>query len=237
VGRDLTPAEVKELLGAYALGALDDDEREQVERLVLTDQDARAELHALQLGAAWLARSDLRPAPHVWEGIQEQMDTEVLPPPVSLADRRLRRGRRLVAAAVAAVIAIGAVVFVATVDSGGPGGTSVEAAARAAIRDPDAERLDLRAPDGTVAARLAVYDDGRGYFVDTDLPPLEDRRTYQLWAITDEGPVSAAVLGRSPGAAELRRGTDATKFAITVERKGGSPVPTGTFVASTGVAQ
>jgi anti-sigma-K factor RskA len=234
VGRDLSPAEVKELLGAYALGALDDDEREQVERLVLTDQDARAELHALQLGAAWLARSDLRPAPRVWEAIQSQMGAGA---PASLEDRRRRRSgpRRLVAFAAAAVVAVGVVVGVATLtgDSGTP---SVETAAQAALRDPGTTRFDLRAPDGTVAGRLAVYPDGEGYFLDRSLPALGERRTYQLWAIADDGPVSAAVLGPSPRAAEIRAGADTTKYAITVERKGGNARPTGAFVASTGDA-
>src|SRR6185295_16574978 len=174
-------AEVKELLGAYALGALDDDERQQVERLVLTDQDARAELHALQLGAAWLARSDLRPAPRVWDAIQQQMEP---PAPTALEDRRRRPRRRLVAFAAAAVVAAGVVVGIATLEGSGPKPTSVEAAARAAIRDPDAEHLDLLGPDGSLEARLAVYEDGHGYLGDSSLPRLDDRRTYQLWAIT-----------------------------------------------------
>jgi anti-sigma-K factor RskA len=241
----LSPAEVRELLGAYALGALDDDEREQVERLVLDDQEARAELHALQLGAAWLARSDLRPAPRVWDAIQRQMEMEAPAPaappapPVSLDERRQRRrGRRIVAFAAAAVLAAGVVVAVASLVDSGPEGTSVEAAAHAAIRDPDAEHFDLRAPDGRLAARLAVYEDGRGYLADSSLPSLDDRHAYQLWAITNEGPVSAAVLGRSPHATELQGDARAPveKYAITVERAGGNPTPTGAFVASTGIA-
>ncbi|HEY8216999.1 MAG TPA: anti-sigma factor [Acidimicrobiia bacterium] len=233
MGRELTPAEVKELLGAYALGALEDDEREQVEQLVLNDQDARAELHALQLGAAWLARSDLRPAPRVWDAIRTQMDAEE----DELAARRRRRGRRLVAAAVAAVIAIGAVVAVTSLDSGGPGAPSVDTAARAAIRDPDADRFALRAPDGTVAARLAVYPDGRGYFLDAGLAPLEGSRTYELWGISEDGPTPEAVLGPSPTAARFggRAELPAIKYAITIEREGGSRAPHGAFVASTGV--
>ena len=108
----------------------------------------------------------------------------------------------------------------------------------ATIRDPDAEHFALRAPDGRLAARLAVYRDGRGYLADTSLPSLDDRHAYQLWAITNDGPVSAAVLGRSPGATELggEPRAPAEKYAITVERAGGSPTPTGAFVASTGVA-
>jgi len=181
----------------------------------------------------------------VWESIRAQMDVDPdalgapgdVPPPTVLAERRRRRSRGIVAVAVAAVIAAGAVATVATLDGGGPGGSSVEAAAQAAIRDPDARRVALRRPDGQVAARLAVYGDGRGYFVDATLAPLDDRQTYQLWAITDGGPVSEAVLGAAPNAAKLRGTANerAAKYAITTEPRGGSRSPTGAFVASSGV--
>ena len=54
---DLTPEELHELLGAFALGALDDDERAQVEDYVLHDADARAELHQLEHAVAWLGHA------------------------------------------------------------------------------------------------------------------------------------------------------------------------------------
>jgi len=243
VGRELSPADLRELLGAYALDALEPDERAQVDALLLTDQDARAELHALQLGAAWLARSDLRPSEQVWERIRAQMDVgadevdpahEELPAPTALASRRRSRvGRIVVAAAVAAAVVVG-VVAVVIEDTNGPGGTSVEAAARAAIADPKARHVDLRTAEGRVAAKLAVYDDGRGYIVDATLPPLPGRSTYQLWAITKSGPVSEAVLGRSPTVAEIpgATGARAYRYAITTEPRGGSPSPTGAFAAS-----
>ena len=67
--RHLSDDERRELLGAYALDALEPDEQEQIDELLLHDAEARAELHALQLGASWLSESALRPPEHVWEGI------------------------------------------------------------------------------------------------------------------------------------------------------------------------
>ncbi len=242
MGRDLSSDDTRELLGAYALGALEPDERARVEALLLVDQDARAELHALQFGAAWLARSDIRPSGEVWERIRAEVDADLVDshpskdfsPPVLLASRR--RVRQLVA--VAAVVAVG-VIGTATILNNGSGGASVEAAARAAMDDPGTRRVDLRTPDGKVAARLVVYSDGRGYVVDTKLTPIGDRRTYQLWAITPSGAVSQGVLGRSPGASEMHGSTGerASSYAITIEHQGGSRTPKGPFVATSQFAK
>ena len=53
--------EMRELLGAYALNALDPEERAQVDAFLLSDPEARAELHELEHAAAWLGHASLRP--------------------------------------------------------------------------------------------------------------------------------------------------------------------------------
>jgi anti-sigma factor RsiW len=55
MARQLTPAELEGLLGAYALGAVDDDERAQVEAYVADHPTAAEELEHLQDAAVWLA--------------------------------------------------------------------------------------------------------------------------------------------------------------------------------------
>jgi anti-sigma-K factor RskA len=238
----VSPADLRELLGAYALDALEPDERARVDALLLRDQDARAELHALQLAAAWLARSDLQPSEQVWQRIRSEIESDAgadadVVPPTRLIDRRRRRVRLVAGAAAAAVVA-GVVAMAAILAIDGNGGRSIEAAARAAATDPHVRIVELRTPEGRVAARLAVDADGQGYVVRSTLPDLDGRRTYQLWAITSSGPVSAAVMGRAPSVAIVRRadGSSVSKYAITVERRGGSPAPTGAFVASSGQA-
>jgi anti-sigma-K factor RskA len=242
VGRAVSPADLRELLGAYALDALEPDERARVDALLLRDQDARAEVHALQLAAAWLARSDLRPSERAWQRIRSEIeidagaDVETVPP-TRLVDHRRRRVRRVVSAVAAAVVA-GVLATAVILASDGNGGRPIEAAARDAATDPHARIVELRTPEGGFAARLAVDADGHGFVVRTTLPDLDGRRTYQLWAITPSGPVSAAVMGRAPRVAVVR-GADAgsvSKYAITVERQDGSTAPTGAFVASSGQA-
>ncbi|MGW6131093.1 anti-sigma factor [Cellulomonas sp. NPDC055163] len=61
-GRDETP-DVRDLLGAYALDAVDDVERRAVERLVARDPDAARELAGLTATAALLGSAVQAPAP------------------------------------------------------------------------------------------------------------------------------------------------------------------------------
>jgi uncharacterized protein (TIGR03083 family) len=54
---DVTP-DARELLGAYALDALDESEAHAVEALVAEDADARHELHRLRGAAAWIGATE-----------------------------------------------------------------------------------------------------------------------------------------------------------------------------------
>ena len=239
MARRLSPEERRELLGAYVLDAVDHDEREQVEELLLDDQEARAEFHALQLGAAWLALGERRPGDHVWERIARGMhgdDDNQLRAPVVQLHPRPRMARRLVTiGAVAAAIALFAVVAVGGFGSSSPRAT-VAQAAEAASRNPAAQKVALRSPDGQVAGDVVVLPDGRGYLTDASLPTLRASKTYQLWVITAKGPVSAALLGRDPGVVAFRVGSGASsgtwRFAVTPEPTGGSRAPTGAVVAA-----
>src|SRR5262249_13716201 len=60
VDRELTRAELDELLPLYALDALDGEERAQVERYVERDDAARAEVQSLREAVALLPPADLR---------------------------------------------------------------------------------------------------------------------------------------------------------------------------------
>ncbi|HMT28745.1 MAG TPA: anti-sigma factor [Bacteroidia bacterium] len=61
------------------------------------------------------------------------------------------------------------------------------------------------------------------------LPAQPSDKQYQLWAIVDGKPVDAGVFDISPGNATLQKMKDfdsAQAFAVTLEKKGGSPTPT-----------
>ena len=235
MGRDLSPAERRELLGVYALGALGDDERAQVEDLLLRDASARAELHTLQLGVAWMDHASTRAPMHVWRRIEdeiaaERVDEVAAPsevvPFAPRARRPAARGRWLaVAAAVVAVLAVAVGLLVGTRSEGGSR-TTVAAAASAAARTPNAQRVAMVDAGGTTAGRVVVAD-GRAYVVWSD-PPTASTGTYQLWEITPTGPRSAGLLGRTAADRSFAISPSASAIAVTLEPRGGSAAPTST---------
>src|SRR4051812_29684961 len=220
----------RELLGAYALNALDADERARVDELLLTDPSARAELHELEQGAAWLGHASLRPPSSAWDAISAEIEQDLAADRAAGGvplRRSLSRSRRwLAAAAVALVVALGAGAVVTAVSrSSGP--ESVTSKYAAARRDPAARTVALRTTDGAAAARAVVLPDRTAYMHGGDLPSASADRDFQLWAITPDGPVSAAVMHDPGGVHRVRVAPGATSLAVTEEPRGGSREPTG----------
>lgn len=68
------PADIQETLGLYALGALADDEREQVEQLLEHSPEARAQLADHYAAVEELGTMAFEAAPdHVWHGIRKKI--------------------------------------------------------------------------------------------------------------------------------------------------------------------
>jgi anti-sigma-K factor RskA len=222
--------DTRELLGAYALDALDADERAQVDELLLTDPSARAELHELEQGAAWLGHASLRPPERAWDAIAAEVERDLAGDRAADVARPTSPGapsrphRWLVAAAIAVLVAVGAAAVVAVTRSSGP--DSVTSQYAAARRDPAARTVTLRNDDGTPAARAVVLPDRTAYMDGRGLPSAAVDRDFQLWAITPDGPVSAAVLHDPGGVHRFRVARGATGLAVTDEPRGGSREPT-----------
>ena len=235
----LTPDELRELLGAFALGAVGPGEREQVEEFVLDDRDARSELHQLEHAVAWLGHASPRPSAASWDAVQREMAadleaeradamtepaTRVITPVADLDAHRSRRNwRQLVAVAAATVVLLGTAIGVAKVivkDSKNPPGRSVA----------------LRAPDGGVPIRIVLERNGSGSVRSSELPPALAGHVYQLWAQSSAtAPMhSAGLLGRSPKGHHLRVPAGSFRIAVSVEPDGGSTEPTTDPVAVSG---
>ncbi|HEV8079376.1 MAG TPA: anti-sigma factor, partial [Chitinophagaceae bacterium] len=63
----------------------------------------------------------------------------------------------------------------------------------------------------------------------TNLPQTPDGKQYQLWAIVDGKPVDAGMISTEKGIYHIQKMKSfgkAEAFAITMEKKGGSPTPT-----------
>lgn len=222
--------EAQELLGAYALDAVDPDERRAVELHLLECARCRAEVAEHRETAAMLAHAGADAPPALWDRIVSEIeppaDVVPLPPPLgrAVADGaatsnvvRLSWARRVVAPALVAAAAVIAVLAVQVRDlqqriDDMPATAMAELASAAA--DPDAELVHLAGSDGTTIP--VVLNGGRAWLDAANLPDAGDGRTYQLWGASGDQLVSVAVLGRDPGVVSFEvRGYAA--LAITEE--------------------
>ena len=234
---DHSVPEIEELIGAYALDAVDDDEREAVEQHLAVCPRCRAELTAHREVAALLAY-DGAPAPtDVWDRIVISLEE---PPPamrlrldspaevVSLDDRRARNRRQMFAAVVgvaAAIILVLGLVVIRQGDNSPGQQLAIERLVDEALATPGATTATLRPPEGVngPVATAVVTPDGRGYLRAGELPELPANRTYQLWGVVDDQAISLGVLGTSPDVASFHV-DDANRvaaYAITDEAAGG----------------
>jgi Anti-sigma-K factor rskA len=238
--------ELAELLGAYALDALDDTEgeREAVRLHVLECARCRAEVAEHREVAALLAHAGEPAPPAVWDRIAASIEGEAPPatppvlrsvaavPPGPAAPDRSRRWwtRPVAGLAAAAVVLIAALGWLA-VDANQrlddlEGDRGVAAAMADALVDPDSTVVDL---EGAVDVR-AVVADGHGFLAADELPPAPDGRTYQLWGGGADGMVSLGVLGQAPSEPVAFEAGNVDALALTVEERP-QPAPVGPQVA------
>jgi anti-sigma factor RsiW len=243
VGRDLTPAELDELLAAYALDAVDDDERAQVDAWIARTPRARRDVDELRETASMLTSTfgvDDEVPTELWSRIEAELSEA--PPPLRLAPvheldgrTRERSHRRPWLLGIAAALVLAIVVAVAVVEvrrnsdqdarldeiAAGMHGRAMERAAAAAAMEPGARVAELASDDGTVMASIVTTADGRGYVMVDKLPKLRAGQTYQLWALMPDGMkptmVSVGVLGRNPSVSAFTSDTKVMGYGLTME--------------------
>jgi anti-sigma-K factor RskA len=247
VDRELTRAELDELLPLYALDALEGEEREQVARYVARDGGARAEVESLREAASYLPPRDVRAPTSLWAGIEGSLGaspTIATPAPrLSIVGedgaRAPRRsgGRRLVAVLAVAAVVLAVVLAVQVVRqqhriddlAAEMHRDPMEQQAMAARASVDAHVIPLDSTRDDGGAEVVMLPDGTGYLMAKELPTLSDGSTYQLWAEvpTESGArmVSLGILGRTPGISAFRLAATPMMFEVTSERDAGSDAP------------
>lgn len=234
--------EIADLLGSYALDAVDAEEAAVVEAHLSECPRCAAEVADHREVAAMLAHTGA-PAPEgLWTRISASLE-ETPPemnfpfltadrsssPVVDLAERRRDRAPRWLPAAVAAALVVVAL-FAGTAINGDGGSddpseqlaaADLEDVARRVMNDDDAARVVLASPDGDLEAPAAIDGDGAGYLMGNALPALDGAQTYQLWGIRGDLVVSLGVLGPSPGVVSFHAGDGVDGLAITKEVAGG----------------
>lgn len=235
---DLDDDALDALLGAYALDAVDVDERRAIEEYISRDPRASAEVREHREVASMLAWSGSAAPEGLWDRIASSIEESPPVPSGELAQvlsmdhdstrpRRSMRARAAravgawsVAAAAAAAIAVVAV----KVADDGPvtPESALEQQVDDAFRDPGSTVVTLMSDGSGPIVRAVIEAGGRGYLVGSTLPALPADQTYQLWGVGADGEaISLGLLGRKPGTESFRAGDDVTALAVTAERSGG----------------
>jgi anti-sigma-K factor RskA len=235
--------ELDELLGAYALDAVDADDRRRIEDYLAVNPRAASEVQAHREVATMLAFTGMDAPDELWGRITDEIGDQAPPPGPALAsvmslDEHPRR-RRLASAApwVMTAAAVLALVFVAVgqVDDDAPD-EPLAGAVETARADRDSLVTSLVADGSEVSAEAVIDQDGHGYVLARDLPTLSDEQTYQLWGVVENGDViSLGIFGPNPEIETFTVDAPVTALAITIEQSPGvisDGNPDGAFVGT-----
>jgi anti-sigma-K factor RskA len=236
-------------LSLYALGALEGEERQAVDRHLGECSACRLELYKLQGDLALLAFSASGPRPPARSRHRLMAAIRKEPHGAQLRQRaRMTWWDALAWAAALAAIVIGIVLKhqnsdlrqrLADLEASFSKQDQQLLEAKqllATLTSPDAEHFTLVAgktppqPQGRV---IYVRGSGTLVFLASNMPAIPPQKVYELWLIPTSGaPIPAGLFKPDAhGAASLIHpplptGVEAKAFAITVEPEAGSPAPT-----------
>lgn len=238
------------LTGAYAVDALDADERARFEAHLATCADCREEVASLQEAAALLGTDPVEPPSSVRDSILAGIASiRPLPPettPVApvgrdeLAARRTRRSLAqrlartplLVAAAAVLLLAVGTALVRPWADDA-PDREEVSAIDRV-LTAADATSVVQEFPDGARATVTVSRSEGRAVIQTTDMALAPEGKVYELWLQQPNGAMVPAGLMPDEADNEVLLEGDASSakaVGITIEPDGGSELPTTTPIA------
>jgi anti-sigma-K factor RskA len=227
--------ELDELLGAYALDAVSDDERRTVEQYLAVNPRARQEVAEHREVATMLAWTGMSAPDGLWDRIAANLDTDdssaphpsgelasviAMRPPAARPTRRWRSAGSWVAATAAAALV--AVVAVTALSGDDTDQAPLAAAVDDARADRDSVVASLVNADGRVGAEVVIDQDGHGYLIGEALPTLPNDRTYQLWGVIGDQVISLGVLGANPEIEPFSAGEESiSQVVVTIEPAGG----------------
>jgi anti-sigma-K factor RskA len=222
--------DVHALSGAYAVDALDDIERAAFERHLAECAECQAEVASLRETAAMIAESTtVEPPAELRDRVLAGIATvRPLPPEAPDPVVRPRRLPRLLVAAAAAVVLLGAGAVVVQ-EPWADETVQTPSVVEQVLTAEDARRTTLDFPGGASATVIHSDSVGQAVLETEDMPAPPKGQVYQVWLDQPgEGMVSAAVMPVKEDQTLLLSGdaTTATGAGITVEPEGGSPEPT-----------
>ena len=232
--------ESHELIAAYALDALEEDDRRKVEELLEVSSEAREELRSfVEVGAAMAmaATPTDGPGPELRERIiaEARAEPQVVVPFERPAARRARLVPVLAAAsAIAATVAIGLGIWAASLSNdldSTRAALARQQSVGSVLADPNARTVGLEKASG----RLVVDGAGGAVLIVDDIEVAPEGKTYEAWVI-DDGVAKPAGLfpggsGRSVVKLEEPVSTGSL-VAVTVEDAAGASQPTSKPIAT-----
>lgn len=238
--------EAMSLLAVHALDAIDDPEEiDELERHVATCRECQDELDRHRAAAGALAEGTLGAPPSLWRRIKTDIEAPTSPDPATVTPLRTRAtGRWLAVAAVASLLAAASLAGLLTSARSDLTDLRQQVVAmerelseqretiEALSSDPIERAIDLaRSSEQSLEVDLVgeighgaaiIRHDGHGWLTDIDFQPLDDSRTYQLWAIQDGIVISAGILGPAPNNVSFQVDFDRLDgLVITIEEAGG----------------
>ena len=236
--------DLDELLGAYALDAVDDDERRRVDDYLEVNPRAANEVQAHREVATMLAFTGMDAPDDLWGRISAEIGEQAPPPGPELArvmsiDDHPRRRRIstiapwVVSAAAAAVLAF---VAIGIADRADAPNEPLANALEIAQSDRDSVTTTLVSESSDASAEAIIDQDGHGFVVAQDLPTLPENQTYQLWGVVEDGQViSLGIFGPNPEIETFTLEGPVSALAITIEEYPGvisDGNPEGAFVGT-----
>jgi anti-sigma-K factor RskA len=221
---------VHELTAAYALDALDEDDRRAFEEHLAGCARCREELADVSQTAALLAYGapPAMPPPALRDRILAE----------AMSDRRakvipFRRRPRVFLGAAAAVTAVAATLAIAFGVRSASLSEDLDEVQKAVevLADPAARSVPLEGANG----RLVVNSEGEAALVVQGLPAAPKGKTYELWVIREGSPRRAGLF-EGDDARDLvlldEDVEDDATVAVTLEPDGGVDAPTGRMLFS-----
>jgi anti-sigma-K factor RskA len=219
--------DLDELLGAYALDAVDLDERRRVEDYLEVNPRASAEVQAHREVATMLAFTGMDAPDDLWGRISDEIGEQAPPPGPELAkvlsfdDHPKRRTISRIAPWAVSVAAASVVTFVAVglADRADAPNDPIASAVEVAQDDRDSLTTTLVAEGSEAAAEAVIDQDGHGFVLARDLPTLPEGQTYQLWGVVENGDViSLGIFGPNPEIETFTIEGTVAALAITIEQ-------------------
>lgn len=227
---DPTDFELLELATPYALHAVSDEERVEIDRRVAAAPAPIAaafndEVRAVRETMAVLASSSIAEPPD-----QLRAAVLALTAPVTIPAIHQSRWRTAVFAAAAAIaVGLGAFGIGVAMRPSPP-----QTVAEQVLAAPDVRTVSGPLGPGTATVMFS-RDRNAGVLVMNNVPPPSPGTVYQMWLLGADGPTSAGTMGTAAVSPSTKATLDnlggSTALAFTVEPGTGSPQPTGAILA------